>query len=49
MHAQSRLAKLQNDAPRSYSLQQQAEKIFVAINAQSWGEQVHRRMDEIGG
>lgn len=46
--AQSRLARLNNDPPRSYSLQQQATNIFAEINAESWGQQVARRMDEIG-
>lgn len=41
------LARLQNDAPRCYTLQQQAEKIFGEAGAQSWGEQVARRMDAI--
>ena len=41
------LARLQNDAPRCYTLQQQAGKIFSEAGAQSWGEQVARRMDAI--
>jgi tetratricopeptide (TPR) repeat protein len=46
--AQSRVAKLLNDPPRSYSLQQLAGNIFTEISAESWGEQVRRRMDELG-
>jgi tetratricopeptide (TPR) repeat protein len=46
--ALARLARLQNDAPRSYSLQHLADEIFLDINAHAWGEQVKRRMDAIG-
>jgi tetratricopeptide (TPR) repeat protein len=43
----ARLARLQQDAPRSYTMQQQAEKIFADMDAQPWGEQVRRRMDAL--
>jgi tetratricopeptide (TPR) repeat protein len=46
--AQSRLARLQNDPSRGYSLHQRAEAIFRDINAPAWGEQVLRRMEAIG-
>jgi tetratricopeptide (TPR) repeat protein len=42
-----RVARLQNDAPRAYNLQQQAETVFSDIGAQAWGEQVRRRMDAL--
>lgn len=45
MLALAHLARLQNDAPRCYTLQQQAETIFSEAGAQSWGGQVARRMD----
>lgn len=45
--ALSRVARLQNDAPRAYNLQQQAETVFAEIGAQAWGEQVRRRMETI--
>jgi tetratricopeptide (TPR) repeat protein len=47
LHALARLARIHNDPPRGYSLQQTAEKIFAEINALSWGQQVHRRMEEL--
>ena len=43
----ARWARLQNDAPRCYTLQQQAEQIFSAMDAQPWGEQVRRRMEAL--
>jgi tetratricopeptide (TPR) repeat protein len=43
----ARLARFQNDAPRCYTLQQQAENIFTEMGAQPWGEQVRRRMEAI--
>ncbi len=45
--ALARLARFNNDTPRSYGLQQQAENIFGDISAEAWGEQVLRRMDAI--
>ncbi len=48
LHAQSRLARILNDPPRGYSLQQLAESTFQDINAPAWGEQVRRHMEALG-
>ena len=45
--AQAQLSRLQNDAPRSYTQQHQADRIVREINAESWGQQVSRRMEAI--
>ena len=45
--AQARVSALQNDARRSQSHQHHAETIFRDINAESWGQQVLRRMDDL--
>lgn len=45
--ALARVARIQNDAPRSYTLQHQAEDIFAQINAEAWGQQVRLRMDAL--
>ena len=41
------IARLNNDAPNSYTLQHQAYSIFDEIGASAWGEQVHRRMTAV--
>ena len=45
--ALARLARLQNDEPRAYLLQQTAANLFKATGAHAWGKQVQRRMEAI--
>jgi tetratricopeptide (TPR) repeat protein len=44
----ARVARLHGEAPASYQMQQQAEQIFLDIGAAPWGQQVRRRMEELG-
>ena len=42
------LARLNRDAPACYNMQHQAHAVFAEIGAAVWGEQVQRRMGELG-